>query len=174
MAELPLEMRHLPDTPQQRRAVESVIMAATDYHLLVEGAPPSADHTAEFFTSLPPGYSLHDLFRLGFYAKEELVGIAGVLRGWNAANKAIIGLLVFTPLHRGKGYGRAALTQIEALARTWPGIDRLRIAVVASNLDAFRFWHKMGFAETGEIKPRFANYVADVVLLEKSVDCFNA
>jgi ribosomal protein S18 acetylase RimI-like enzyme len=162
-----VSMQLLSDTPDNRRSVDAVLMAATDYHLLVEGAPPTKAHVDEFFTAVPDGYTTQDLFPLGFFIGESIVGVGGILRRWNAPNKAIIGLLVFDPAWRGGGRGRAAVRLIEALAQTWPGIDHLRVAVVACNTDALAFWRKVGFADTREIKPKYGPYIADIVVLEK-------
>ncbi|MEQ1519465.1 MAG: GNAT family N-acetyltransferase [Usitatibacteraceae bacterium] len=162
-----LAMQILSETPEHRRIVDAILQAATDYHLLVEGAPPNETHVDEFFHALPPGYTTEDLFPLGFFAGAEPVGVGGVLRHWNAPNKAIIGLLVFAPQWRGCGYGHSAVRQIESLARSWPGIDRLRVAVVGTNADALRFWRKVGFVDTGEIKPKYGTYVDDILILEK-------
>ena len=63
----------------------------------------------------------------------------------------------------------AAVGTIEALARTWPGIDQLRVAVVVTNRDAVIFWRKLGFVATGEIKPKYGPYVDDIVILEKQI-----
>lgn len=162
-------MMILSDTPDHRRSVHGVLQAATDYHLLVEGAPPTDAHVEEFFTSVPDGYTTEDLFPLGFRVDDKLIGVASVLRRWNAPNKAIIGLLVFEPQWRGCGVGRTAVRHIEALAHTWPGIDQLRIAVVRTNGDALVFWRKVGFAETGEIKPKYGPFIDDIVILEKPI-----
>ena len=157
----------LSDTPDHRRSVNSVLQAAADYHMLVEGAPPTEAHVDEFFTSVPDGYTAADLFPLGFRVADKLIGVASILRRWNAPNKAIIGLLVFDPQWRGRGYGRVAVEHIEALAQTWPAIDQLRIAVVRTNSDVLGFWRKVGFVETGEIKPKYGPYIDDIVILEK-------
>ena len=167
MVAVPISMQVLADTLESRCMVNAMLQAATDYHLLVEGAPPTDAHVDEFFTALPPGYSADDRFPLGFFAGIEPIGVGGVLRRWNAPNKAMIGLLVLAPQWRGGGRGRAAVRQIEMLARTWPGIDRLRVAVVGSNRDALGFWRKIGFVDTGEIKPKYDPYVDDIVILEK-------
>ena len=159
----------LSDTPDHRRSVNAVLKAATDYHLLVEGAPPTEAHVEEFFTSVPDGYTTEDLFPLGFLVDDKLIGVGGLLRRWNAPNKAIIGLLVFDPQWRGCGVGRTAVRHIEALAHTWPGIDQLRIAVVRTNGDALVFWRKVGFAENGEIKPKYGPFIDDIVILEKPI-----
>lgn len=149
--------------------VNALVQAATDYHLVVEGRPPNDSHVDEFFSALPPGYTSDDLFPLGFFVGAEPAGVGGVLRRWNAPNKAIIGLLVLAPQWRGGGRGRAAVEQIERLACTWPGIDRLRVAVVGSNRKALDFWRKVGFIDTGAIKPKYASYVDDIVILEKPI-----
>ena len=159
----------LSDTADHRRSVNAVLQAATDYHLLVEGAPPTSAHVDAFFTSIPDGYTAEELFPLGFCVNEKLIGLGGVLRHWNTPSKAHIGLMVFDPQWRGFGYGRAAVKHIEALAHTWPGIDKLRIAVVRTNSDALVFWRKVGFAETGEIKPKYGPFIDDIVILEKPI-----
>ena len=157
----------LPDTPDDRHRVNAVLQAATDYHLLVEGVPPTDENVEEFFTSVPEGYTTKDLFPLGFCVDDKLIGVGGVLRRWNAPNKAIIGLLVLDPQWRGRGVGRAAVEHIEALAATWQDINQLRVAVVCTNKAALNFWRKVGFVETGEIKPKYGPYIDDIVILEK-------
>ncbi len=164
-----ISMRILVDTADNRRSVNAVLTAAADYHLLVEGVPPSAAHVEEFFTSVPAGHSLKDHFPLGFFEGGKAIGVGGVLRRWNAPNKAMIGLLVFAPEWRSGGRGRAALAHIEVLAQTWPGIDKLRVGVIGNNTDALMFWRRVGFIDTGEIKPKYGPYIEDIVILEKSI-----
>ena len=149
--------------------VNAVLQAATDYNLLVEGSPPTAAHVHEFFTSRPPGYTLEDLFSLGYFAGVELIGVGSLLRRWNDPGKTMIGWLVFAPQWRGAGRGRVAVDQIEALARIWPGIDRLRVGVISTNQDALDFWRKAGFIDTGEIKPKYGSFIDDILILEKPI-----
>ena len=167
MVALPVSMQILTDTPNHRVMVNAVLQAATDYHLLVEGAPPTAEHVDEFFRSLPPGYSADDHFPLGFFAGDTPIGVGGILRKWNAPHKAMVGLLVLAPEWRRGGHGRKAFGLIETLARTWPGIRQLRVGVVGTNRDALIFWRKVGFIDTGEIKPKYGPFVDDIVILEK-------
>lgn len=162
-----VSMRILPDIPDNRALVNDVLIAATDYHLLVEGSAPTSLHVDEFFTSVPDGHTLDDVFPLGFFIGDSMIGGGGILRRWNAPNKAMIGLLVFAPAWRGGGRGRAAVAQIETLARTWPGIDRLRVGVIRNNTDALTFWRRVGFIDTGELKPKYAPYIEDILILEK-------
>jgi GNAT superfamily N-acetyltransferase len=162
-----LIMRELSDTAANRRLVEHVIMGSHDYHLTVDGALPTNERVDDFFASVPPGYTLDDLSCLGFFAGDDIAGIGGVLRRWNAPNKAIIGLLLFHPDFRRRGFGAAAVARIEAQARTWPGIDRLRIGVVTTNADAMPFWEAQGFVRNGEIKPGGDHFTGDIVIFEK-------
>ena len=148
-------------------------MAAADYNLLVEGVAPSALHIDDFFASLPPGSQPSDKFTLGFYDKNDIAGIAEVVRGWNAPHKAIIGLLLLTPAARGRGLGRFAMNEIETLAHSWMGVTTLRIAVIDNNTAGFAFWRRMGFNETGERRPVEAPYLGAKVVLEKNI-CVSA
>lgn len=161
------EMRLLRDADAARADVASIVDAATDYYMTVQGTPAGPEEIDEFFTAVPPGYSLDDMFPLGFYAAERIVGIGGLLKGWNAPDKAMIGLLVLDPAVRGKGFGQQAVQCMEDMARAWPDIKRLRVGVVACNTNALGFWRKMGYRETGEVKARFAPFLDDVVILEK-------
>ena len=149
MVAAPITMQVLADTPQHRAIVNTILQAASDYDVLVEGVPPTAAHVEDFFTSLPPDYSADDLFPLGFFVGEVAIGVGGLRRRWNAPNKTMLGLLV--------------------LARTWPGIDRLRIGVIVTNLDALGFWRKIGYIDTGEIKPKCGSFIDDIAILEKTI-----
>lgn len=58
---------------------------------------------------------------------------------------------------------------VERLAHRDLGASKLRLAVVATN-PALRFWHRMGFRETGEVKPYAGERVTStVLLLEKTL-----
>lgn len=164
-----LELRVLNASDATRASVASIMRASEDYYLTVQGAPAAPEEAEEFFTSVPPGYELKDLFPLGFYADGKMIGIGGVLRGWNAPNKSMVGLLVIEPAARRRGIGREAVALIEAMARGWPGMDRLRVGVVACNERAVRFWQAVGFVKTGEVKSRFEPFLDDVVILEKAL-----
>lgn len=162
-----LSLRNLDDTPVSRLAVEQVIMGSPDYHLTIDGSLPDASRVEDFFASVPAGYSLADLCCLGFFRQDQIAGIGSILRRWNAPNKAMIGLLLFHPDFRRRGLGAIAVKQIEELARTWTGIDRLRVGVVETNAEALPFWQAQGFVRNGEIKPGGERFNADIIILEK-------
>ncbi len=163
-----LRMRQLHNSAADRLAVETVILAASDYTLLVEGRMPSAtEDVDDFFLGLPPGRGLEDKYPFGFFVGQCLVGVADVVRGWNAPNKAIIGLLLFAPDARSAGNGREACGMIERYIMEWHGVDTIRIAVVDCNTRALSFWRRNGFVETGERRSKEFPYTGDRVVLEK-------
>jgi len=164
-----LDMHVLRESQKTRTEVETIVRAAADYYLIVQGTPAPPEEVDEFFNAVPPGYALKDLFPVGFYADGRMVGIGGLLKGWNAPDKAMIGLLVLDPAVRGKGYGGAAVRLMEEMARSWSDIRRLRVGVVACNTNALAFWRRVGYVDTGEVKPRFEPFLDDVVILEKPV-----
>ncbi len=96
-----------------------------------------------------------------------MIGVADVVRGWNAPEKAVIGLLLIAQPWQRRGLGRAFLTLIEDAIRAWPEITTLRIGVLASNPGALAFWRRSGYRETGEIKPATPPFVAETIVLEK-------
>lgn len=162
-----IKLRRLDDTAENRAAVNTIYAECADYTQLIEGRAPNDGDGEEFFTSVPPGYAIDDLDLFGLESDGTLIGVASLLRRWNWPHKTHIGLLLIRPSGRGQHAGAAAVALLEAFVRTLPGMTVMRLAVVASNVDAFSFWRKMGFVETGEVKPKSPPYLADVVVMEK-------
>ena len=164
-----LSMRRLVNSEPDRTLIDSVIAASDDYSVLVTGAPKQLGDADSIFADSPPNGSLENKFVLGFFLGDEVVGFAVIYCGWNAPHKAHIGFLLLSPMHRGIGVGSCALVHITALAKTWVGIDTLRLGVVANNTRGLSFWRKMGFVETGELKKAVTPFVADILVFEKSI-----
>ena len=60
---------------------------------------------------------------------------------------AFIWDIVIDPLHRGRGYGRAAMDALEPLARSL-GYDTIRLHVFGDNAVARHLYRAVGYAET--------------------------
>lgn len=165
----PIVARPLADNPWHRRDVERIIMACADYSQWVKGGPPRREESDDIFCRLPPGCLPADKFPLGFYVNDRVSGIALAVRRWNAPHKAHIGLLLLASAFRGHGHGLHAYAHMEAQARTWPGITCLRLAAIDNHHAALNFRHRLGFAETAELRGMGPPYPGDKIVLEKSL-----
>ena len=164
-----LRLIELHGEPAEMAALQSVLEAAPDYFDRTVGLPPGPAEAQSLFTDLPPGRNYDDKVVWGFYSGDEMIGCAEVIRGWNAPHKTIIGLLLLAEPWQRQGLGRAFATLVEQKIAGWPGMTTVRIAVLASNGGALAFWHRLGYAETGESRPPEPPYIATRIVLEKRI-----
>ncbi|APV51042.1 hypothetical protein BWI17_15930 [Betaproteobacteria bacterium GR16-43] len=156
-------------TDEAFAGVERVMRECGDYYQLVQGHAADRAEAEEFFHFDVPGVPPENARAYGIHAGGQLVGLASLLLGWKRPGQSMIGFLAIGAPHRGKGYARAAYDALEAVARASPHGTSLRIGIVETNDPAFAFWHRLGFVETGE-RRALDEYVADVILLEKTLD----
>jgi len=133
-------------------ALQSVLEAAPAYFRIVGGAPPGPAEAQSLFTALPPGKGYGDKFVWGLYSGPAMIGCADVIRGYPSPDKAVIGLLLLAEPWQRQGLGRAFATLVEQAIADWEAISCLRIGVALANARALRFWQRLGYAETGEVK----------------------
>ena len=164
-----LTLRLLTGAPAEMAALQCVLEAAPAYFHSVNGAPPGGAEAQSTFTALPEGKSYRDKFVWGFYSGEAMMGCVDVIRGYPSRERAVIGLLLLAEDWQRRGLGRGFAALLEQRLASWPEIERLRIGVVASNEGALVFWRRLGFSETGEVKPPHSGFVREVVVLEKPV-----
>jgi ribosomal protein S18 acetylase RimI-like enzyme len=56
------------------------------------------------------------------------------------------------------------------VAARWPWARRLRLSVVRTNDNVLGFWRRMGFTETGEVRPwRYGKLRSEAVGMDKVV-----
>jgi GNAT superfamily N-acetyltransferase len=162
-----LRLCELAGEPAELAALQAVLEAAPRYFEMVTGAPAGRTEAQSTLSALPPGRSYADKRVFGLYAGDEMIGVADVVRGWNAPGKAILGLLLLAEPWQRRGIGRAFEALVERRIAEWPEIETLRVAVATTNRQALAFWRSVGFRETGEVKPAAPPFVADVVIHEK-------
>lgn len=81
----------------------------------------------------------------------ELVGVLQMVLGWPNPSTAHIGLVLVDEDHRGSGIGGLLHEHARRLARADPQATTLRLAIVDANASAaVPFWHRLGYAPTGE------------------------
>ena len=87
----------------------------------------------------------------GAFVEDALVGIAGCAQNskQKARHKASVWGMYVDPASRGHGTARALLEHIVAEARTWPGVERLLITVMARAEAARHLYRDMGFEVYG-------------------------
>ncbi len=160
-------VRQLADTTENRAALQNLFNATPQYYLAITGTPAAPNEAENEFVELPPGVNRADQFIFGLYLDHQLIGCAGMLRGFRTDNRVMLGLLLISEKYQGQGNGARAYADLEKIITSWPGIDTVRLGVIETNLAAFPFWRKMGFIETGERKPTTLPYIADIIVMEK-------
>jgi ribosomal protein S18 acetylase RimI-like enzyme len=82
-----------------------------------------------------------------------------------------IGLLLIDRGRQGQGIGTAAVQALEReLLPRWPWVRPLRLSVVRSNDQVLGFWRRLGFTETGEVRPwRYDKLESESILMDKPV-----
>jgi RimJ/RimL family protein N-acetyltransferase len=144
----------------------SVFMQAAAYTQLVEGRAPSGLDVDDFFEGLPQGKTAVDKFAIGLFVDNDIVGCADVIRAHPDSACAFIGLLLFAEAHQGRGYGKAALCLIDAMARGW-GCTRTRLAVVSTNPRALAFWQREGFETLYRVNNE--RFVGELIVMERAL-----
>jgi GNAT superfamily N-acetyltransferase len=96
--------------------------------------------------------------------------VAGIVRGYPDSQTAYLGLLLLREDHVRRGIGSAAYRIVESEVRAWSEIQKIRLAVVATNREVLPFWERQGFQYTGEVKPwRRGKIESEAILLERQV-----
>jgi GNAT superfamily N-acetyltransferase len=166
MVDVDIDLRLLTGQPCEMAALQKVLEKAPTYAERVIGHPPADTEAQTLFQALPDETTTDNKYLYGVMANEQdMVGCAEIIRGWPTSNTAQIGLLLLDESHQGHGLGRSTYQLVEAKVRSWPEIDTLRISVVRSNTDVLPFWRRMGFTETGEVRP----FVHDTLVSESII-----
>ena len=147
-----LTLRALTGRAAEMAALQSVLESAPAYFRIVGGAPPGPAEAQSLFTALPAGKSYEDKFVWGLYSGPAMIGCADVIRGYPTPDKAVIGLLLLAEPWQQQGLGRAFAALVEQTIAGWDAIKCLRIGVALANSGALRFWQRLGYVETGEVK----------------------
>ncbi len=156
--------------PAHLSALQRVLEEAPTYSLNVSGAPQPPEAAREAFEALPEGFPATNKFVLGIFQSHQMIGCADILRGFPESTTAMIGLLLLSEKHQGKGLGAESFRAAESLIRTWPEIRKIRIAVVLTNAQVLDFWKRCGFQETGNRRPYENGIVkSESVILEKMI-----
>lgn len=163
-------MRQLAGEREEVEALQEVFEASPDYMNRITGLPPGRADGQSTFLILPEDKSYDDKLVYRIYWEERMVGCVDVVRGYPTDEYAWIGLLLIAEPYQRRGIGALAYDLVEKEIRTWPAIRKIRLGVVRTNEQVLPFWRKMGFVETGEVKPyRYARVASETLVLEKTL-----
>ncbi len=132
--------------------VQSILEAAPQYLLNVDGVTSNPNDGHDTLTALPPGCSLDQKHVLVLRLNGAAVGVADVIQGYPDPTTAFIGLMLLREDRQKGGSGRMFYQKIEEKIRRELDCNRIRLSVVDSN-PVIPFWEKMGFTLTGESSP---------------------
>lgn len=157
------EVRLVELTEHDEARLQALIESDPGYAERITGYPPGPSDAVSLLISRPPDLDEDDKIVRGIVIStptgDELAGVLDVLRGWPDEHTVHVGLLLVHLARRRQGIGRRAVARLTELARTWPGITGLRVALVQANAgESDAFWASCGFSSTGERVPyRYAH-----------------
>ena len=120
-----------------------------------EAVKPSA--AQDLFNIKPDGVKVDDKVLLSIVSdQKQLVGVFDLLKGYPDPTTLNLGLMLLEPSSRGKGIGTKAYKVLEEwiVSRQF---NKVRLGVLFGNEKGLSFWRKMGYIETGEVKPYLSN-----------------
>jgi len=164
-------LREVVGNPEELRALQRVMESDEDFALRVTGHPPGPADAQSTLMFVPEGKPPDDKVVFGVWVGGELVGVLDLLLRYPDQETVYVGLLLIDRAWQGKGIGAAACQALEreVLVR-WPWARRLRLSVVRTNDQVLGFWRRMGFVETGEVRPyRYDKLQSEAILMDKPV-----
>jgi ribosomal protein S18 acetylase RimI-like enzyme len=164
-------LREVLGDPDELAALQRIFESDEDFALRVTGHPPGPADAQSTLMFVPEGKSPDDKAVFGVWAGDELVGILDLLLRHPDDETVYLGLLLIDRDRQGQGIGAAACQALERdLLPRWPWVRRLRLSVVRTNDQVLGFWRRLGFTETGEVRPwRYDKLESEVVLMDKPV-----
>ncbi|MDI6878121.1 MAG: GNAT family N-acetyltransferase [Desulfitobacteriaceae bacterium] len=152
---------------RDKRALQTLLEKCDDYLSLQNGGPIGPNAAEELLMVRPEDASERQKLVLGIYQGDTgpLVGVCDLLKGYIGPDVLSLGLLLLEPAARRRGLGQLAYQDVEEWARN-EGFTKIRIGVLMSNELGLKFWHKVGFKETGEIKAYRRHWLR---ILEKGI-----
>jgi len=156
-------LRLLQANQEDLDALQAVFEVCPDYFERCLGGPAGPAEAQSSFANLPPGRSYDDKFVFGILAGERMIGCAEIFRNHPNPGTAYLTLLLIAPEFRGRGFGRAALNELHAFARTECGAKLMRTALVDPDRAPIGFFTRHGYAATGERRPyRYFRFESEV------------
>ena len=166
-----ISLKRITGESNELEQLQLVMESAPAYTLRITGARAQAKEAESTLSALPPEKTIEDKFVFGIYsAQNKLIGCIDLIRGYPNEHTAFLGLLMLSEKVQAQGIGGYAYTLAEKEVKLWGTCRIVRLAGVRANDLVLPFWKKLGFRETGELKPYQCNLVvSESILLEKEL-----
>lgn len=148
-----LKLMRFDYTLQNVALIQGLLANAPSYCLNVSGEIAGINDGKEVFEALPPNFPKEDKHVIGIFSQDILIGMIDCLIGFPEKEKVHIGLLLLDEKYQSQGLGKSAYLKLEHYLRSFSSISKIRLAVVNTNNKVLKYWEKMGFTLTGEVKP---------------------
>lgn len=163
-----LELHLLRGEGAEMADLQRVLEEAPDYARRLTGYPASATEAQSTYTHLPTGWTYDDKFVYGIYLDHKMIGCVDLIRGYPDATTAMLGLLLLSEKHQGRGWGSRSYLLIEEVVRRWGTCHKVRIGVIMTNDIVLPFWKSVGFVDEGLRRPyRSGTVESEYAILEK-------
>jgi ribosomal protein S18 acetylase RimI-like enzyme len=164
-------LREVAADREELAALQRVIESDEDYFLRVTGHPPGPADAQSTLRVVPEGTSPDDKARLRRLGRRRAGRAARPAAPLPRDETIYIGLLLIDRAHQGQGVGTAAIQALQRdLLPRWPWARRLRLSVVRANDQTLGFWRRLGFTETGEVRPwRYDKLESESILMDKVI-----
>ncbi len=166
-----LKLVRLEQTLQNIELVQGLLENTPSYCLNVSGEIAGLNDGKEAFEALPPSFPRDDKHVIGIFSGNILIGMIDCLIGFPTKDKAHIGLLLLNESYQSQGLGKLAYVNLEDYLRHFSAISKIRLAVVNTNNKVLKYWEKMGFHLTGEVKTYSNKLInSEALIMEKELD----
>ena len=166
-----LKLIRLDHTADNESLLQGLLENAPTYCLNVSGEIAGLNDGKEVFEALPPSFPIEDKHVIGIFSENILIGMIDCLIGFPSKDKAHIGLLLLNENYQSQGLGKLAYVNLEDYLRHFSSISKIRLAVVNTNNIVLKYWEKMGFQLTGEVKTYCNKLInSEALIMEKELD----
>ncbi|RDI96117.1 GNAT family N-acetyltransferase [Meiothermus sp. QL-1] len=148
------QLEFLPVTSDLAPVVHNLYLSCPTYIALIGGETPSLNDIQRELETLR-----HDTRRQAVLLRqgERVVGFLDYKVAHPDRHSATISLLLIEESLQGRGLGKAAVEQLEALLKN--RMERLYAVVYGQNEQAKRFWERMGFTHLRDSGPTLCWYL---------------
>lgn len=140
-------------TPQDKDILQDLFKRCEDFHVLSNGEGLQGHEAEEALVDRPPKQPLHDMYKIGLFAGENLIGFYDVAKDYPEGDTWYLGLFLVDAKLRGQGMGHKVLTALERWMKE-QGAKQVMLSVLEENQSALRFWQREGFTQTRVLPPK--------------------